>query len=101
MTINRHSLPAKGYADNMRLFQATGVGSCLITDAAANMSDLFVDGQEIVTYDSLNDCLEKIRYLLDHEAEREKIAKAGQKRTLKCHTTFHRCLQIHEILQAF
>lgn len=33
--------------------------------------------------ESIDDAIEKARYYLKHEAERQKIADAGQKRTLK------------------
>jgi len=43
-------------------------------------------GKEVETYDSIDECIDKIKYYLLNEEEREKIAKAGQVRTLKEHT---------------
>jgi hypothetical protein len=99
VTLNKHAVPAEGFVDNIRLFQATGVGACLLTDGGANLSDLFEADREVVTYASLEECLEKVRYLLTHDAVRTDIARRGQQRTLREHTTLHRCQQIETLLR--
>lgn len=99
VVLNKHSNPALGAVDNMRLFQATGIGTCLLTDTGSNMSDLFEDNKEVVTYSSTEECIEKASYLLKHEKERQQIAAAGQKRTLTQHTSAQRCEQIDELIQ--
>ncbi len=99
VTFNKHSDPAGDTVDNIRMFQAPGVGTCLLTDTGRNMSDLFVEDQEVVTYSSVEECIEKVNYLLEHDDVRRQIAAAGQKRTLKDHTTINRCRQIDEIFQ--
>ena len=38
---------------------------------------------EIVTFKSVDECLDKAKYLLENETERDKIAAAGQKKTLE------------------
>ncbi len=86
ITFNSHIDLSSVSASNMRLFEATGVGTCLLTDSKANLSELFDRDHEIVAYESIEDCLEKIVWLLDHEDERNRIAAAGQKRTLRSHT---------------
>ncbi|MCP4351339.1 MAG: glycosyltransferase [Desulfobacterales bacterium] len=99
VTFNKHSDPAEDTVDNIRMFQAPGVGTCLLTDAGRNISDLFAEDQEVVTYSSVEECIEKVNYLLDHDNVRRQIARAGQKRTLKDHTIINRCRQVDEILQ--
>jgi hypothetical protein len=99
VVLNKHSNPAQGSVDNIRLFQATGVGTCLLTDSGSNMRDLFSPDQEIVTYSSIDECIEKARYLLDHELVRAEIARAGQRRTLKDHTAQVRIQQIDRLIQ--
>ena len=44
----------------------------------------------------MDEAVEKVTYLLDHEDERAEIARAGQKRTLMDHTIFNRCQLIDE-----
>jgi spore maturation protein CgeB len=71
---------------NMRLYEATGMKSCLITDWKSNIQNLFEPDKEIVTFKTINECVEKVRYFLENKHEREAIAQAGQVRTLKDHT---------------
>lgn len=70
---------------NMRCFEVTGSGSFLLTNRIPSLEELFVDGKEIVMYDSLDDMAEKAKYYLSHDDEREAIAKAGYERSMKDH----------------
>ena len=85
IAINRHGTIAGNYAVNMRMYEATGCGSLLITEKSTNLDQLFDDGSEVVTYKSSAEALEKIRYFLSEPEELEKIAKRGQQRTIKDH----------------
>ena len=95
---NLHIAAAGKYAGNVRLFEITGAGSCMITDWKKNLHELFEIDKEIVAYKTAEECLEKIKWLLDHPREREEIAKAGQRRVLKDHTFRKRALQLNEII---
>jgi spore maturation protein CgeB len=86
------------YAGNMRMFEVTGIGSCLLTDNKQNMQDLFEVGEEVVVYDSPEDCINKVKWLLEHDQEREKIARMGQKKTLEMHNVDNRCKSIIDII---
>jgi spore maturation protein CgeB len=85
-------------ASNMRLFEATGVGTCLLTDWKENLSELFEPDKEVLIYRSAAECVEKVRYILDHEDERRSIAEAGKLRTLREHTFENRARRLHEII---
>ncbi len=100
ISLNRHIEAAEGFANNMRLFESTGVGSLLITEAAQNLHDLFEPGREVVTYASESELVEKVSHLLAHEDERADIAAAGQARTLREHTYRRRIAELAELLQA-
>ena len=78
------------------MFEATGVGTCLITDTGCNMPDLFEPDKEVVTYANIEEAVEKSQYLLEHDQEREEIAAAGQERTLRDHTIQNRCELIND-----
>jgi len=84
---------------NMRLFETTGVGTCLLTDWKETLSELFEIDKEVVAYKSVDECIEKVKWLLAHPIERQAIAKAGQARTLKDHTYFNRVLLLDEIIR--
>ena len=96
---NKHADLANGCVGNMRMFEATGTGTCLLTDTGQNMSDLFEPDKEVVTYSSIDEAVEKANYLLDHPDKAEQIAKAGQARTLRDHTIMNRIQQIDEVIQ--
>lgn len=99
ITLHKHGDTTSDSVGALRLFQATGVGACLLTDTANNMKELFDENREIVTYSTVEECIEKMTYLLEHDNVRLEIAKAGQRRTLRDHTALNRCAQIDEILQ--
>lgn len=98
LCFNMHGEIAKNCAGNQRLFEATGLGSCLVTDWKENISDLFEPEKEVITYKSLDECITKIKWLLNNPSEAEKIGKAGQVRTLRDHTIENRVNRINELL---
>jgi len=100
ITLTKHITSVAGrYANNMTLFEATGVGTCLVTDMKDNLHELFEPDKEVVAYTCAEDCTEKVHYLLEHEDERVAIAKAGQQRTLREHTWYHRMQELVDILK--
>jgi spore maturation protein CgeB len=99
ISLNRHIDVAEGYANNMRMFETTGVGTLLLTEEAPNLANLFAPGQEVVAYESENDLVEKIQHYLDHDDERAEIAAAGQRRTLGEHTYRRRMSELAAMLE--
>ncbi len=99
VALNTHIDISPVSASNMRLFEATGVGACLLTDWKANLSDLFEPDSEVIAYRDADECVEKVRYLLGHEVERRSIAAAGQRRTLRDHSFDHRGAQIDAVIR--
>lgn len=100
IVINRHINVAGNIANNMRMFDVTGVGSLLLTDDKPNMDEFFDVDTEVVTYTSANDLVKKIKYYLKNPKELEKIAKRGQSRTLKEHTYKLRMKELSNILES-
>ena len=82
----------------MRLYEATGVGTFLLTDAKRNLGELFEPGVEVETYGDADELVEKARYYLDHEEVRAAIAEAGQRRTLRDHTYARRMEELVALL---
>lgn len=101
IVINRHIDAAGNYANNMRMFEATAMGALLITDSKKNMDEFFRVGEEVITYKDSSDLIEKVKYYLKHDKEKQKIAKAGQKRTLEDHTYGVRMKRLDEILKKY
>jgi spore maturation protein CgeB len=99
ISVNYHIELAGPFANNMRLYETTGVGTLLLTDWKENLSEQFEPDVEVVAYRSPDDCVEKIKHLLSHESERARIAQAGQARTLRDHTYKSRMAELAAIVQ--
>lgn len=101
VTINRHIDVSENFANNMRLYEATGCGAMLITDMKDNLNELFDVGKEVVAYNDVNELVEFIKYYADNASQREAIAKAGQKRTIIEHTYYNRMEELLNILPKY
>jgi len=99
LTLNSHIDVSSTFANNMRLFEATGCGALLLTEERENLETLFRAKEEVVTYSSIHDCIDKIQYFLKNETESAGIAAAGQQRTLTFHTYLARMEQTAEVLR--
>jgi hypothetical protein len=101
ITVNQHIEIAGGCANNMRLFEATGMGALLITDWKSDIGEMFEPGKEVVCYRDAEECADLIRYYLNHEEERVRIAQAGQARTLKDHSYGARAAQMASLFSDY
>ena len=99
ISLNLHINASENNANNMRLYESTGVGTLLLTDDKDNLHTLFGPGREVAVYHSTEECVELIGHYLSREEERQAIAAAGQARTLKEHTYTHRMQELTEILR--
>jgi hypothetical protein len=99
VVVNRHGDIAQGMANNMRLFEATGVGAAVLTEAAPNLHEMFEPGVEMATYSSGEELVAKVRALLDDSPARVALAAAGQRRTLAEHTYAERMRELSAMLE--
>jgi len=75
IVLNDYGKIAGGQGMNQRIYEVMGVGTFLLT----RESQMFDEWQDaICTFSSTEDCIKKIIYYLEHEKEREEIAKRGQ-----------------------
>lgn len=101
ITLNRHIDVAENNANNMRLYEATGMGAMLVTDLKDNLHELFQIGKEVVAYSSPQEAVDMIRYYYAHEEEAADIARAGRDRTLRDHTYQARMRELVPILTQY
>ena len=99
VVFNIHSAKSQDTVDNMKMFETTGMGACLLTDTGRNMKDLFEEDVEVVAYRSADEAIEKAKYLIENPEKAREIAAAGRAKTLARHTMFHRCEEIDEIIR--
>lgn len=79
---------------NMRVFETLATKSFLLTNWIPTLGDLFQDGVHLVTYKTMDEAIEKAKYYLAHDDEREKIAEAGYQEVMAKHTFSHRAEQV-------
>jgi hypothetical protein len=99
LSLNIHIDKAKNEAANMRLFEITGAGSCMVTDWKENLTNIFVEDEEIVVFKTFEEAKDKIKMLLKDDKLRNKIALAGQKRTLNDYKFSNKIKWLDKIIQ--
>lgn len=63
----------------LRVLDIMACGGFVMTNRQPEITEYFEDGREIVTYGSVEECIDKISYYLEHDEERRTIASAGQR----------------------
>lgn len=119
LTINRHhawswdrrgqlgNTPPFIWASNMRMFEATGMGACLLTEGARNLGretdgypSLFEPGAEVLTWGNPAELVVQVERALAHPEYAAEVAAAGQRRTLAQYTYAHAAERLCALLEA-
>lgn len=59
----------------------------------------FEEGIEMACFETKDELVEKVKYYLGHDAERNKIREAGYQRAQQCYSLDKRAAQILDILK--
>ncbi|MFM8408098.1 MAG: glycosyltransferase [Pirellulaceae bacterium] len=84
---------------NCRCFEAAGSGAFQLLDWRPTLPQLFQEGQEVVSFRSPEEMVEKVRYWLPREDERREIGDRARQRALAEHTFEHRLSRLLNILE--
>ena len=98
IVINRHSEISDNYANNLRLYEVTGVGSVLITENKKNIEELFKVDTEIITYDNMENLILKIRTTLENTEKIKSLSVNAKKRTISEYNYEERMKQLSKII---
>jgi hypothetical protein len=98
ITLNNHEAVASIHANNLRLYEASGMGALQMVDHQSDLHDIYLPGVEVAAFRSLDDCIRQAERLMGDTAVRERIARAGQKRAFESHS-YHR--RTGELLDIF
>lgn len=86
--------PKRKESMKARHFELAGCGTFQLSYYVEDLEHCFEIGKEIAIYTDVDDLIEKARYYLKHDEEREAIACAGYRRALAEHTMERRFLDI-------
>jgi spore maturation protein CgeB len=80
------------------VFEAAGSGGVVLTEHREGLADLFEIGNELTTFESFDELIEKARYLLGASREGQEIGDAATRRAHAEHTYD---VRLSTILDAF
>jgi hypothetical protein len=84
----------------MRPFEVLSTGSFLLCNNLPTMHHLFKEGVHYAGFDTLDEAVEKAKYYISHDAERQRIADAGYAEFMAKHTYEHRLKTVLDIVGA-
>ncbi len=84
---------------NARLFDLPGNGVMQISDGGQHLEAFYKVGTEVVGYQDGDDLIDKLRYYLEHDDQRQQIALSGYRRVLKDHRFDSRMRQAGEMIK--
>lgn len=82
----------------LRALDIMGSGGFLLSNYQQELFEYFEEGKDFVAYTDYNDLLAKVEYYLDHDSEREEIAKSGCVKVRKEHTFSRRIDVMKEVV---
>lgn len=92
---NRGDYTVGGY----RLFELPGNGVMQISDGGEYLSAFYKVGDKVIGYKDVDDLIDKVRYYLDHDDERRRIALNGYRRVMADHTFASRMQRAGEMIE--
>ena len=85
----------------LRALDVMGAGGFLLSNYQTELAENFVDGEELVLFESEEDLLEKVDYYLNHDEERQEIAYRGWKKTCEEYSYQRRSARMLELAAVF
>ena len=83
----------------LRVWDVLGSGGFLLTNFQAELPMYFKDGEDLITFYSREDCIEKTLFYLKHDEERKRIATHGLKKKKKNHNYDIRMKEMMDIVR--
>jgi hypothetical protein len=99
LILGHNNVPNKKWWFSDRTFIALASGRPHLTQYTEGSEEVFTDMKEIVYYKTIDEAVEKAKWLLAHPREAAEIGLAGQRRVLKDHTWKKRVQQYKELVE--
>lgn len=84
---------------NMRIFEATGCGSLLLTERRDNLAEFFTPGVEVAVYGDEQELAGQLEYYLAHPDEAERMGARARQRCLGEHAMSRRAGQLDALIR--
>jgi spore maturation protein CgeB len=89
-------IPSRSRQIKARTFEVPGAGGFLLTEYVEGLDHYLLPDREVVTFRTLDQAAEKIKYFLEHTELRDSIARAGHERVARDHTYDQRLQSVLE-----
>lgn len=83
----------------LRMWDVLGAGGFLLTNYQVETSQYFTEGEDLVSFYSKADLLEKAKFYYEHDEIRKRIAVNGHEKVKKYHSYEARMLEMMKILK--
>ncbi|MDG1173296.1 MAG: glycosyltransferase, partial [Opitutales bacterium] len=98
IALNYHNKHTGDFSCNMRLFEATGLGTALITDRKSDLHEYFEDGKEVITYETEEELFNCLKTISNNSDMRQSLAVNAQSKTFSKFNTYKQVRILIEIL---
>lgn len=88
-------------SSSMRPFELAAMRSAMVANPYLGIELWFEPEKEVIIVNSVEEAIDRYRYLLAHDTEREAMATAAYNRFLKQHTFQHRARELKAIIEAY
>ncbi|MCL4369917.1 MAG: glycosyltransferase [Chloroflexi bacterium] len=97
LNLTRGPMVARGYSPSVRLFEAAGCATCIVSDRWEGLGDVFEVGQEVLVAQDEDSIVRLLEGLSDEEAR--EIGERARARVLREHTYEVRVGQLLDLLR--
>jgi spore maturation protein CgeB len=98
LNLTRNEMVDVGYSPSVRIFEAAGCGSAIISDVWPGLETFFKPNEEVLLARSSADVISYLNYVTPEEAR--KIGLRAQERVLTEHSAKRRAVQFEEVVAA-
>lgn len=101
LCITRRAHASVYASSSSRPFELSAMGCCIVANPYEGIETWFEPGKELFVVHSREEAIDRYRYLLTHDDERQAVGRAARERVLKEHTFQHRARQLVGIIQGY
>lgn len=98
LNITREPFTKVYMSSTCRIFELPAMGCCVVSNPASGLENWFEPNKEIIILKENDNIVDVYNWLLNDEAEREKLGRKARERVIKEHTYKHRAKELIRII---